>query len=440
MKKYDSYKDTGLNWLGSIPEQWGFAKINYYSKIKTGGTPNKERPEYWENGTIRWMSSGEVNKEYVYEVAERITDDGLKNSNASILPIDTVMIALNGQGKTKGTVALLRTETTCNQSLAGFICNEEKLNPLYLFFFLKSKYKQLRGLVGDGQREGITLSLLKSLFVPLPSINEQRIIGEFLYYKTSQFDILIQKKQQMIALLEEEKTAVINEAVTKGLNPDAPLKDSGVDWLGAVPAHWEPKKLKYLVHLINDSISTKSLSHKVALENIESNTGRLLEGELSFEFKGCGSHFIKGDVLFSKLRPYLAKVYLAKEEGVAAGELLVFRPKEEIWSEFLFYRILSSDFIKEVNSSTYGSKMPRASWSFIEQLLIPIPSLKEQIEIIQHINDNIRRIESVKAKAFKEIKLMQEYRIALISEAVTGKIDVRDYQPEPINSQQLELA
>jgi type I restriction enzyme S subunit len=128
MKPYPAYRDSGVEWIGEVPEHWKHTKIIYYSQLKTGGTPNRDTEEYWIDGTINWMSSGEINKKYVFDTEQKITISGLNNSNATMLPKDTVMIALNGQGKTKGMVAVLKTETTCNQSLAGFICDEQDLH------------------------------------------------------------------------------------------------------------------------------------------------------------------------------------------------------------------------------------------------------------------------------------------------------------------------
>jgi len=136
--------------------------------------------------------------------------------------------------------------------------------------------------------------------------------------------------------------------------------------------------------------------------------------------------FQKGDVLFNKLRPYLAKAYLADKNGGCLGELLIFRSKGELIPTFLFYRVLSYDFIKIVDSSTYGSKMPRASWDdFISQLLIPYPQNGEQTAIANYLDRKTDQMDDVISKTHHEIELLQEYRTALISEAVTGKIDVR---------------
>lgn len=207
-------KDSGVEWIGEIPEYWDATKIVYYSKLLTGGTPNKDNPLYWENGDINWMTSGEVNKEYVYEVNSKITQLGMKNSAAKLLPPKSIVMALNGQGKTKGKVAVLEIETTCNQSLAAFVCNEEKLHYLYLYYYLKSKYKELRGLVGDGLRDGISLGLLKSIKTPFPPMHEQIKIARYLSEYDKEVSKLILKEEESIELLKEYRQSLIYEAVT----------------------------------------------------------------------------------------------------------------------------------------------------------------------------------------------------------------------------------
>lgn len=207
-------KDSGVKWIGAIPEHWDATKIVYYAKLLTGGTPDKDNPLYWENGNINWMASGEVNKEFIYEVNSKITELGMNNSAAKLLPKKSVMMAMNGQGKTKGKVAVLEVETTCNQSLAAFVCKEEKLHYLYLYYYLKSKYKELRGLVGDGLRDGISLGLLKSIKIPLPSVNEQQEIAKYLFEYDTRVSNVISKEEDAIKLLKESRLALIYEVVT----------------------------------------------------------------------------------------------------------------------------------------------------------------------------------------------------------------------------------
>lgn len=207
-------KDSGIEWLGEIPEHWERAKIIYYSKLETGGTPSKNNKSYWENGTINWMTSGEVNKTIVDQIDNKITEQGMRDSNAKILPANTIMIALNGQGKTKGMSAILKTPSTCNQSLAGFICDEQELHYRYLFYFLQAKYKEIRGLVGDKRRDGITLGLLKTLYISLPPLYEQKEIADKIDKYLNSYRLLKEKIETEIKKIDEYRQSLISAAVT----------------------------------------------------------------------------------------------------------------------------------------------------------------------------------------------------------------------------------
>ena len=213
------------------------------------------------------------------------------------------------------------------------------------------------------------------------------------------------------------------------MKPYLAYKDSGIEWLGEIPANWEVKRLKFLVSQIVDKGESNGFT--VALENIESQTGRFIVPENPSELSGDLKRFKSNDVLFNKLRPYLAKVYLPVKDGACVGELLVLRPACYILSKFLYFRLLSRDFIEIVNGSTYGAKMPRASWDdFIRNLLIPTPDLNEQERICNFLDGKIDEINSSMTSLEKEIPLYYEYKTSLINEAVTGKIDVREYKFE----------
>jgi len=263
--------------------------------------------------------------------------------------------------------------------------------------------------------------------IPYPHQEEQQIIADFLDYKTAQIDALIEKKEALLLKLQEKRLALITQSVTKGIHPNVPMKPSGVEWLGAVPAHWDVKRLKFAVNLINEKIEAESSDlYYMGLEHIESWTGRRIQDENAFS-DGTASNFSKGDVLFGKLRPYLAKVYLANHAGLVSTEALVLRAKKELFSSFLSYYMITRDFIKTVNSSTFGSKMPRASWDFIGNLPILLPEYEEQVLIANLIDSELIIIDAQKKKIEDVIAKLVEYRTALITNAVTGKIDVRDF-------------
>jgi restriction endonuclease S subunit len=199
-------------------------------------------------------------------------------------------------------------------------------------------------------------------------------------------------------------------------------KKSGVEWLGDIPEHWNVRRLKFAAPLINDKVDAQESDLPyMGLEHVESWTGRRIPDETAAS-DGVATHFMCGDVLFGKLRPYLAKVYLADCEGVASTELLVLRSEEDVCPEFLRYYAVSKDFINAVDSSTYGAKMPRANWELIGNLPFLIPSPDEQRSIAEFLDRKTGRIDELIGKKKELIGKLNEQRSALITSAVTGKI------------------
>lgn len=206
-------KDSGVEWIGEIPEHWKLSHIGNLVEMGSGGTPARKKPEYWENGNIPWMSSGEINDEYIYSTAEQITELGLQNSNAKILPVNTVMLGLIGQGKTKGLTAILKTEVCCNQNLAYLIADEKYLHYRYLFYCFKAMYFYIRGLVGESQA-GIYSYFLKKLHIPLPDIEQQIRISDYLDRKCEAIKNSINKRERIIEKFTSYKRSLIYEVVT----------------------------------------------------------------------------------------------------------------------------------------------------------------------------------------------------------------------------------
>ncbi len=201
------------------------------------------------------------------------------------------------------------------------------------------------------------------------------------------------------------------------------LDNSGVTWLQKKPSHWRIKRLKFSTDLINNKVSVEdSPLPYLGLEHIESWTGRKIDGEIS-NSEGLASSFITGDVLFGKLRPYLAKVHLAQQDGLISSEALVVRSKDKLHAEFLKYYMLSRDFINIVDSSTYGSKMPRASWDFIGNLPVLLPEVEEQKAIARFLDFKTTQIDALIAKKKSLLNKLAEKRTALISNAVTKGLD-----------------
>lgn len=200
------------------------------------------------------------------------------------------------------------------------------------------------------------------------------------------------------------------------MRPYPQYKDSGEEWIGKIPVHWEQIRLKYAFELIREKNFDDSAT-KVGLENIQSWTGNYLGTDS--EFSGDGIAFQINDLLFGKLRPYLAKVLLADFDGSAVGDIFVYRPTEKIHPRFAFYRMLSKEFINTVDGSTFGAKMPRASSDFIGNLIFPLPQRKEQEAIAAYLDDKTAVLDTLITQKQRLIELLQEERTAVISTAVT---------------------
>lgn len=436
MKRYKEYKNTGIEWVGEIPDHWNLKRIKHTTYVKGRiGWQGLRSDEFLEKGDSHVVTGtdfdcGRVNWETCYQITQSRYDE---DPFIQLMEND-LLITKDG---TIGKIALVKNIPGIATLNSGIFVTRPKTNDYiteFMYWVLQSDV--FTSFINHNKSGSTILHLYQNVFnefsFPCPLVHEQTQIAQYLDHKTSQIDKLITDKEKLIELLNEERTAIINQAVTKGLNPEVPMKDSGIEWLGEVPEHWEVKKLKYLCSVISEKKDDFKPEVIIALENIESWTGRIT-GSLDINEVGSDlSLFRKGDVLFNKLRPYLAKAVLANHDGACVGELLVLRSTSEIMPEFLFRRMLSEIFISTIDGSTFGTKMPRASWDkFISKLAVPICGIDEQKEIVLFISNQEKRIYNLLEKIQQEIQLLKEYKTALISEVVTGKIDVRDKLLKP---------
>jgi len=234
--------------------------------------------------------------------------------------------------------------------------------------------------------------------------------------------------ENLLQLLDQKRSAIITQTITKGLNSNVLMKDSKIDWVHEIPSHWNVSKIKYVMPLQNHKSATIPSGVKyIALENIEARTGKLLLETDITEVGSSVSIFRKNDILFGKLRPYLAKVILAEFSGVCSNELIVLRPSSKSEGEYYQKLLLSNPFIQYVNATANGVKMPRANPGIFSAIKIPIPPLNEMQEIGENLNEMIKQISILSIAIRDQIQSLKEYKTAIISAAVTGKIDLRRY-------------
>ena len=207
------FKESGIEWLGDIPENWEVVSLKWVSNIYSGGTPSKNKPEYWTNGTIPWLNSGTVNQWDITEASEYITEEALNKSSAKWIPEKAILMALAGQGKTKGMVAQVQFKCTCNQSM-GIIIPNEKIDNRFLLYWLKRNYQNIRNLGGGDKRDGINLEMIGGIPLPFFEVSEQTKIVQHIEKESDRIDIKINKAEKYINLLTEYRTSLISEVVT----------------------------------------------------------------------------------------------------------------------------------------------------------------------------------------------------------------------------------
>lgn len=406
----DEMKDSDVEWIGLIPKDWIITRLKYLAKICNG---KEQSLVLDENGIYPILGTGGVfgrATRFLYDkpsvlLGRKGTIDKPQYIEEPFWTVDT----------------LFYTQIYKNVStrLFFYLCKTINFN----------LYSTQTALPSMTQEDLNTVP-----FAIMKNKQEQEKISSFLDKKTAEFDTIIEKKEKIINKLEEAKKSLISEAVTGKIkvlsdsefvyrSPDE-MKDSGVEWIGDIPKDWSLKKLKYLANIVNDKLAFNNKYRYIGLENIESWTGKII-GENKEEqiVESICSKFSSGNVLFNKLRPYLAKCIIPNFDGYCTSELIVLDTKN-ILNKYLQFLMLTSNFINTVNASTFGVKMPRANWDFISNLEIPIFSIQEQEKIASFLDKKTSEFDTIIEKEKRMIEKIKEAKQSLISEAVTGKIKV----------------
>lgn len=422
--KYDEYKNSNIDWIGEIPEHWRLIKFKYLYKSAMGQTILT--PELVENGKYPVFSATEEDHYF----------GRIDNANVILKEGDLVIPA---RGNSIGSVKLVKEEATTTQTtiyskklsmfnlsskFAYYFCRGN--NKKHLFFFVQTAIPQ------------ITVSDVKNNYFCFPPLPEQRQIADFLEKKTALIDEFISKKKRFIELLNKQKKGIITKAVTRGIDPKAKMKDSGIEWIGEIPEHWEMKKIKYLgifqngIGISSDSFGSgyPFVSYSDVYKNLE--LPKTIDGLVESSEEDRKKYSVKeGDIFFTRTSETADDIGVAStcletiNDATFAGFVIRFRPKKNCFtnkfSKYYFRNeTIKVFFTKEMNLVTRAS----LSQELLKRLPAFIPSLEEQSQIVEYIETKLSKIDNAMAKTEKEIKLMEKYRKTLISEVVTGKIKV----------------
>ena len=447
---YQKYKPSGVEWLGHVPEHWEVKRL-------------KASASYWVSNVDKVPSDDELpvqlcNYTDVYYHDHIHPDMGLMETTATAeeirrfgLRVDDVLITKDSEEWSDIAVPALVVETApdlvCGYHLAIVRPDAQKvLGPFLLRAFQSCAINRQFQVAASGvTRYGLPKSAIGEAWLPLPPPEDQRAIADFLDAETAKLDTLVAKKRELIEKLKEKRTALISRTVTRGLppeaaraarlNPNPKLKPSGIKWLGEIPEHWEVKRLKYIATINDEALpETTDSSFEftyVDISSVDPVAGVVARERMEFENAPSRARRIAcdGDTIVSTVRTYLRAIAPIKEPTenlIVSTGFAVVRPRS-VEANFLSYALRESGFVETVVARSVGVSYPAVNASDVATIPIPLPPTTEQRVIADYLDRETAKIDRMVEKVEAAIERLQEYRTALITAAVTGKIDVRQF-------------
>jgi type I restriction enzyme, S subunit len=444
MIKYEKYKDSGIEWIGEIPEHWEFDKLGWQGDFSASGIDKKtvkgeplvnminytdvygnHRLTLTNDKKYMVVSCPETKKQiHQVEIGDLIftpSSETIDEIGLSALVIDDLPDTVYSYH-----VIRLKFEKDFDVVFRKYLCNNN--------FVLNQFSKEAKGTT----RQIIGRDVFKNIGVVIPPLSEQTAIAIYLDQKTAEIDELISQKEQLLELYEEEKTTIINQAVTKGINPDAPMKDSDFDWLGEIPKHWEVKRVATFgsfskgkgiprSELKDDGFPAILYGDIYTKYNIKA---EIIKNHINEETTKTSVALEKGDLLFTGSGETVEDIgkcitYLGDKTIYAGGDVIILRQKKYD-SLFLSYSLSSNVSVYQKASMAKGQIIIHIYASNLREIVMPIPKKGEQIAIVQFIETETARVNAKAETTNKLIDLLKEYRTALISEVVTGKVKVSE--------------
>jgi type I restriction enzyme S subunit len=453
IKPYKKHKPSGIAWLGDLPEHWEVSKLKYLANCFPSNVDKHIRED---EKRIRLCNYTDVYKnDFIINKMNFMIASASKQQiqKFTLLKGDVI---ITKDSETSNDIAVPAfvaedlTDVICGYHLSVIRSNND-VNGKYLFrLFQHKKFNSQFEINSNGvTRVGLGVYDLINAIGIKPTYSEQTAIANFLDYKTAKIDRFISKKKQLIKLLNEQKVGIINHAVTKGLDPNATMKDSGIKWLGDIPEHWEVVKLNGVCSFVRGNSSFKkdellSTGKYVALQY--GKTYKVNEVDKKYQFY-VNDEFYKvsqivnyGDVIFISTSETIEDLghsvfYNRSDLGLLGGEQIVLKPNNAIVNgKYLCYS--SKIFAKELQKYATGVKVFRFNINDLKTIYTSVPPTQEQTAIVSHIEKETSKLNKTISTIEKEIALTQEYRTALIAEAVTGKIDVRTFVIPTVSPQE----
>jgi type I restriction enzyme S subunit len=436
---YPEYKDSGVEWLGNVPRHWAVRKLKFFITAYGGGTPNTSKAEYW-GGDIPWVSPKDMKFELIRKTEDYLTELGVNESSTQLVPVDAVLVVVRS-GILRHTIPVARNSVVValNQDMKALVPNMQ-LSSSFLHRFIQGNQNSLLPLWSKPgcTVESIEYGYMANTEIAAPPRNEQQAIARFLDHKTAQIDALIAKKEELLEKIAEKRTALISHAVTKGFDPNVKMKDSGVEWLGEVPDHWDVKKLKFFVTAHGGGtpntgkpeywggdipwVSPKDMKSELITET-EDYLTELGVNESSTQCVPVDSVLIvvRSGILRHTIPVARNSVVVSLNQDMKA---LI--PNNKLMASFLHRLIQGNQQGLLPLWSKPGCTVESIEYSYMANTEIGVPPIKEQQVIVEYIDTALIKLDRQSVKAQQAIEKLKEYRSALITQAVTGKIDARN--------------
>jgi type I restriction enzyme S subunit len=437
--KYRKYKNSNLPWIKEIPDHWIISKLKHHSNVITGNTPSTANEDYFSDESgVPWVKPGDLSEfNKVSTSKQYLTPEGLKQSRI----VRKGAVLIGGIGDI-GKLGFAGCDLTTNQQIHSVEGISDKINDDYLKYLLYNSIDELQKNSSSVVLSILTKTKLLDLNIVAPPLEEQTQIARFLDHQTGVIDDLIKQKERLIELLKEKRQAVINTAVTKGLDPKVKMKESGIKWLNEIPAKWILKKLSYNTYM-KGRIGWQGLKHEEFTEvgpylitgmNFKDGVIRWDEvyhitQERYNEAPEIQLHI--GDVLMTKDGTIGKLLFIDKLPAPASlnSHLLVLRPTDNSYlPKYFYYQLMSDWFLIHIELNKTGTTFYGITQEAVGRYKMLLPPIEEQQKIVDYIDHWLNKYENTKEQLFTQIEKLKEYRKSLISEAVTGKIDVRDWQ------------
>lgn len=420
-KRYDTYKDSEVQWLGEIPGHWKRTKVSrLFKQIGSGTTPSSGDESLYADKGTPWLQSGDFNNNEVCHTSKFITNKALDNYSLKIYNPGGVVIAM--YGASIGKVGLLNIATTVNQACCVLSDSEYLLQKYAFYVFINEKENLIKKSKG-GTQPNISQEIIKSHYIPLPPLSEQNSIVFYLDDKCGKIDEWIEKKQKEVELLGEMKQRVIADAVTRGLNPNVKMKPTNIPWLPEVPEHWEMSKVSSHFRQRNEKVSDKDYP---ALSVSKQGVTPQLENVALSNAEGASRKLVKvGDYAVNSRSDRKGSCGVSKYEGSVSLITIVLEPFG-IDNEYVHHLFRSKPWVEEFYRNGRGivADLWTTNYQMMKGMYFPVPPLSEQRAIVSYITERTAKIDKMVENVNKEIEALKEYKQRLISDVVTGQIKV----------------